>query len=149
VVHIHALFSYSTVAAAIAACRNDTPYIVRPLGTLNRWGLRNRRPRLKEVSFRLIESRILRNAALIHFTSEQERQEAAELGVNCSSAIIPNPIPYAEDNSIVPGAFRARHPELLDQTVILFLSRFDRKKGLDLLISAFARARRQHPNSML
>lgn len=148
-VHIHALFSYSSAAAAIAASRSHTPYIVRPLGTLNRWGMRNRRPRLKELSFRFIESRILENAALIHFTSEQERQEASELGVCGSSAIIPNPIPIEENHSLVRGAFRSRYPELHDRTIVLFLSRFDRKKGLDLLIPAFARARRQCPRSTL
>src|SRR6185437_4176721 len=43
-VHIHALFSYSSVAAARSAHRRNVPYIVRPLGTLNRWGMENRRP---------------------------------------------------------------------------------------------------------
>jgi glycosyltransferase involved in cell wall biosynthesis len=148
-VHIHALFSYSSAAAAFAARRSGTPYIVRPLGTLNRWGMRNRRPRLKELSFRWVESRILKNAALVHFTSEQEREEAAELGVNGASAIIPNPVRIADEDCSMRGAFRARYPELRDKAVVLFLSRFDRKKGLDLLVPAFVRARRQFPGCAL
>src|SRR6266404_6907680 len=119
VVHIHALFSFSSVAAAIAAHRSRTPYIVRPLGTLNRWGMRNRRPRLKDLSFQVIESRILRNAALVHFTSEQEREEAAELGVAGASAIIPNPVRIDEVRPCVCGGFRARYPELRDKTIVL------------------------------
>jgi len=148
VVHIHALFSFSSVAAAVAAGGCGTPYIVRPLGTLNRWGMQNRRRRLKDLSFQLVESRILKNAALVHYTSEQEREEAAELGVAGASAIIPNPV-RIDDDQAVGGSFRARYPELRDKTIVLFLSRFDRKKGLDLLIPAFERARRAYPAARL
>src|SRR6266581_71076 len=103
VVHIHALFSFSSVAAAVAAGGCGTPYIVRPLGTLNRWGMQNRRRRLKDLSFQLVESRILKNAALVHYTSEQEREEAAELGVAGASAVIPNPVRINDDQSCVSG----------------------------------------------
>jgi len=137
------------VAAAVAAGGCRTPYIVRPLGTLNQWGMRNRRPRLKDLSFRFVESRILKNAALVHYTSEQEREEAAELGVAGASAIIPNPVRMDDDQACLCGAFRARYPELRDKTIVLFLSRFDRKKGLDLLIPAFERARRAYPAAKL
>src|SRR5438874_336100 len=42
VVHIHALFSYATIPAAFWASRQGIPYIVRPLGTLSEWGMKNR-----------------------------------------------------------------------------------------------------------
>ena len=57
------------------------PYVIRPLGTLNRWGIAHRRPWLKRLSFAMVERRILAGAYRIHFTSEQERTEAEELGV--------------------------------------------------------------------
>ena len=140
--HIHALFSYATIPAAYWAKRLNIPYIVRPLGVLNRWGMTNRRAWLKKLSFSLIESRILSGAAAIHFTSEQEELEAAELGVSGRPIIIPNPVDVppnvAKTNR---GKFRARHPEVADRTLILFLSRLDRKKGLDLLLPAFADVR--------
>ena len=34
-VHIHAVFSHASVAAARAARRNHVPYVLRPLGVLN------------------------------------------------------------------------------------------------------------------
>src|SRR5262249_6966683 len=92
IVHIHALFSYVCSTAAYWAKRRGVPYVVRPLGVLNQWGMKNRRPILKQVSFRLIERRILENAALVHFTTEQERAEAALLGVKIRSTVIPNPV---------------------------------------------------------
>src|SRR6476619_6849338 len=52
VVHIHALFSYASYAAARLATQNGVPYIVRPLGVLNRWGMQNRRRLFKQLSFR-------------------------------------------------------------------------------------------------
>jgi glycosyltransferase involved in cell wall biosynthesis len=152
VVHIHALFSYSAIAAAHWARRRGIPYVVRPLGTLNRWGMENRRPWLKGLSFRLIESRILKHAALVHYTSEQEREEAALLGVRTRSEIIPNPAPdtsVSSESTNAAGGFRAAHPELRDREVILFLSRFDRKKGLDLLLPAFAHVHDRFPFAVL
>jgi glycosyltransferase involved in cell wall biosynthesis len=148
IVHIHALFSHAAFAAAYWAHRRRVPYVVRPLGTLNRWGMENRRPWLKQLSFRLIERRILENAALVHYTSEQERVEAELLNVRTRSEIIPNPVPDQGGESSA-GRFRAAHPDLDGREIILFLSRFDRKKGLDLLLPAFARVREQFPSAAL
>ena len=148
VVHIHALFSFATLPAAFFARRCGVPYIVRPLGTLNEWGMKNRRPWLKKLSFRFLESRILKNAALVHYTSEQERTEANELAVTTSSEIIPNALPSGS-RAYICGQFRAQHPELQGRRIVLFLSRLDTKKGLDLLLPAFAEVRKQLPDAML
>ena len=148
VVHIHTLFSYASVAAALCARLARVPYIVRPLGTLSQWGMRNRRRWLKRLSFRLIESRILKDAASLHYTSEQEALEAQQLGVPHKYFVIPNPveIPCVEN---ARGAFRSAYPELAGRTIILFFSRLDQKKGLDLLLPAFARVRAAHPEVTL
>src|SRR5262249_41206155 len=55
VVHIHALFSFATTAAAWVARRAGVPYIVRPLGSLTRYGLRERRQKLKRLSMAMVE----------------------------------------------------------------------------------------------
>jgi glycosyltransferase involved in cell wall biosynthesis len=150
VVHIHALFSYVAMPTAFW-CRHDgIPYVVRPLGTLNRWGVHHRHPWLKQLSLRLVERRMLSGAAVVHYTSEQERLEAADLGLVDRSVVIPN----AVDMTMVPsgslaGRFRARYPQLADRLVLLFLSRLDAKKGLNLLLPAFARVRRQYPRAVL
>jgi glycosyltransferase involved in cell wall biosynthesis len=150
VVHIHALFSFSSVAAAYWAKKRQVPYVVRPLGTLNRWGVRNRRPWLKRLSLLFLERRILEGAAAIHFTSEQERLEAAALGVANRSAVIPNPLDRGESAAApVRGFLRSQHPGLAERIWVLFLSRLDRKKGLDLLLPAFARLRSQYPEVAL
>src|SRR5437588_2660690 len=94
-VHIHALFSFSSTVAGHYAYRKSVPYIVRPLGILNRYGLENRRPLLKKLTMPLIENRILRYSAAIHYTSEAEKREASRLSQEIAthhSAIIPLPV---------------------------------------------------------
>lgn len=149
-VHIHALFSYSSSAAARQAVEKNVPYIIRPLGVLNRWGMANRRRLLKRLSLRFVERRILQNAAAIHYTSEQERHEAEAIGVNTRAAVIPLGIDTAEFDALpAPDRFYERFSVAADRRIILFLSRLDQKKGLDLLLPAFAEVRRQHPTALL
>jgi glycosyltransferase involved in cell wall biosynthesis len=149
VIHIHTVFSYCSNVAAWIACRNGIPYIIRPLGVLNRWGFRNRRPILKRLSFALIEKRLLSRAAAVQYTTEQERDEAAELGFPHHATIIPNPVESAEPGTVFPGQFRALYPDLAGRRIVLFLSRIDRKKGLDLLLPAFREVLREHPAAAL
>jgi glycosyltransferase involved in cell wall biosynthesis len=149
-VHIHALFSFAAAPAAYWAARAGVPYVVRPLGTLNRWGMEHRRPWLKRLSFSIIESRILRGAARIHYTSEQERIEAAELGVSGRQAVVPLGIDLTPCAELPPrGWLRDRVSGAAGRPVALFLSRLDPKKGLDLLLAAFARARSRRPDLVL
>jgi len=150
VVHIHALFSFPSVAAAYWARRKKAPYVVRPLGTLNRWSIQNRRPLMKKLSLRLLEVRILRAAAAVHFTSEQERLEAQDCCPTDNAVVIPNPLDR-EDPAIdvTRGRLRSQYPALAERVWILFLSRIDPKKGLDLLLPAFARLRALHPGAAL
>jgi glycosyltransferase involved in cell wall biosynthesis len=136
VVHIHALFSFSSVMAARAARRARVPYVIRPLGVLNHYGMTQRRALLKRVSFRNIEASLLRDAAAVHFTSHDERVEAERLGVPMRSAVIPlgietPPIGNAED-------FLKSYPALRSKQKLLFLSRIDPKKNLEGLFRSLA-----------
>jgi glycosyltransferase involved in cell wall biosynthesis len=136
VVHIHALFSFAPTVAAWMARRFDVPYIVRPLGTLSTYGVTMRRRRLKRLSLDLVESRILRNAAAVHFTSKSEFEEAQSLGLSFRGVVIPLGI---EREPILPDAvLRSAYPALVGRRVVLFLSRLDPKKNLEGLIEAMA-----------
>ena len=150
IVHIHAVFTFpSTVAAWIARIKG-IPYIVRPLGVLNQWGMRNRRRWPKKLSFQLVERGILEHARFIHYTSEQEHIEAAQAGARAASIVVANPVDLkSTDRRRHTGAFRARYPALKDRKLVVFLSRISPKKGLDLLVAAFAQLHRQIPEAML
>ncbi len=135
-VHIHALFSFTSVAAAWAARRSGIPYVVRPLGTLNQYGVRQRRPWLKRLSLKLVEGPILRHAAAVHFTAETEREEAESLGIPMRSAVVPLGVATAQQQGA--SLFLQRYPELADRKIVLFLSRLDPKKNVEGLLQAFS-----------
>jgi glycosyltransferase involved in cell wall biosynthesis len=110
------------------------PYIVRPLGSLSSYGLRMRRRRLKALSLDLVESRILRNAAAVHFTSKSECEEAQSLGLSFRGIVIPLGVEQEPTGS--PVRLRAAYPVLTGRRVVLFLSRLDPKKNIEALIDA-------------
>jgi glycosyltransferase involved in cell wall biosynthesis len=155
-VHVHALFSFSSTMAARIAHRNNVPYVVRPLGVLNQWGIRNRRRLPKLVSLRLIELPTLFKSAAIHFTSEAEREEAALLDARLAeheSVVIPLPIEqraWSTERGAESGQrFLLKFPRARGKRVVLFLSRIDRKKGIELLIDAFAMLRQKNKDVAL
>jgi glycosyltransferase involved in cell wall biosynthesis len=134
--HIHALFSpVSSVAATI--CRQQKlPYILRPLGTLDPADLRKKKL-LKYLYAAIIERQNLAGAAAIHFTSDREAKISSKFGMNTQDLVIPL--------GVVPPKFTNQKQESLlrhelgipgDVPVILFMSRIDPKKGLNLLIPA-------------
>lgn len=148
--HIHSLFSYATLPAAWFAYWRGVPYIIRPLGHLNRWGMENRRANLKRFSLRWIEGPILQRATMIHFTCEQERLEAQDVGITGSAVIAPLGIDTTPFQQLPPvEAFIAFHPKTQNKVRLLFLSRIDPKKGLDLLLSAFAQLRQSYSDIVL
>jgi glycosyltransferase involved in cell wall biosynthesis len=143
IVHIHAVFSFATIAAARAARKAGVPYVIRPLGVLNRYGMEKRRPWLKQLSYRFVEKDILEGAAAIQYTSVAEQEEAESLGFRAPAAIIPNPVP-------LPELTEERATEdYAGRRVLLFLSRIDPKKGIDLLLPAYAALRQKYPEALL
>lgn len=146
VVHVHALFSFSSFVAATVAGIYGVPYVVRPLGTLSAYGMRARRRALKQVSFAMLESRILRNAAAVHFTSQSERDEAEKLGVPMRSVVVPLGVsPALEGHRSVA----VRQCFASSGSTILFMSRLDPKKNLEGLLHAMAQLRERHPDAVL
>ncbi len=137
VVHVHALFSYPSTRAMLTARQQRVPYLSRPLGQLCEWSLLQSALR-KRCYLAAVERANLEAAAALHFTTGQERAEAAALGLRTPGFVIPHGV---ELPAPVPDA-RARLRERLalppDEPVVLFLSRIHAKKGLELLIPALA-----------
>jgi glycosyltransferase involved in cell wall biosynthesis len=145
--HIHALFSFTSSAAAWAARRARVPYVIRPLGVLSRYGIKNRLPGLKQASLRIIERPIIECAAAMHFTSDMERREAEALGYAMRSVVIPLALP-----SIDAHAFSDVDPlnaEVSGIRTVLFLSRLDPKKNVEGLLAAFAEVTHRLPGVVL
>ena len=150
VIHIHTVFSFSTLAGALAARLAGVPYIVRPLGVLNVWGMKNRRRWIKALSFSLLDKPALNRAAAIHYTSDQEAAEAAPLGLVPPPVVLPLGIDLSSFDSLPPPvALAGEWPQAAGKSVILFLSRLDEKKGLPMLLEAFEKVQRECPETLL
>ncbi len=136
VVHIHALFSFSSIAAGLIARFRGVPYVVQPHGALATYGVTKRRPWLKQASLRLIEAPILRRAAAVLFTSDSELEEARTLGVPHRAVVIPLAVKACKVAD--PELLLHRHPSLRGRSVVLFMSRLDPKKNVEALLRALA-----------
>lgn len=149
-VHIHSVFSFASLAAGRAAQAHAIPYIVRPLGVLNRWGMENRRRLIKALSFKLLDLPMLQKAAAMHYTSQMELQEAARFNLNNIQRLIPIGLDLSSfDRLPDKKVFSEVYPETAKTRNLLFLSRIDVKKGLDLFILAFAQLVLRHQNLRL
>jgi glycosyltransferase involved in cell wall biosynthesis len=132
--HIHALFSPVSTLAATIARQKKLPYIMRPLGTLDPADLQKKKFFKKLYGF-LLEKPNLAGAAGIHFTSEEEARVSERYGTTTNDLVIPLGVKLP---SQLPTVKTARQRFGIDETVplILFMSRIDPKKGLDLLLPA-------------
>lgn len=134
-IHIHGLFSHANTAAARAARRLRVPYIIRPYGVLNRYGVTQRRPWLKKLSLRWIEGPLLRDAAAVHFTHQEEANQASLLGIPLRSVIIP----IGLESMALPM------PESASTSTILYLSRLNPVKNLESLLHAWSQLASRFP----
>ena len=136
--HLHGVWDPMLLRVARVAAALGVPYCVTPHGMLDAWQLRQKRLK-KQLALSLGYRRMLDRAAFLHFLNPDESRLAAPLGLSNRVQVIPNGVSLEELGSLpARGAFRARHPELDDCPVILFLGRLHYKKGLDYLADAFA-----------
>lgn len=131
--HLHALFSPVTTLAATIARYHHLPYIIRPCGMLDPADLQKKK-RLKQIYATLLECPNLAGAAAIHFTSKEEAKISERFGLGSTGKM-----PVPRDLVIPLGVTAGLFPKRLRESqvpIILFMSRIEPKKGLDLLIPA-------------
>jgi len=147
---VNGLWQYHSFAAWQVMRELRRPYVVFTHGMLD--PLFKRTYPLKHLKKWLYwpwaEYRVLRDAAAVLFTSEEERQlarqsfwlyRAREVVVSYGTQLPP------QDAASLREDFLAAHPELRDKRVLLFLGRLHVKKGCDLLVEAFARVAAGEP----
>ncbi len=140
--HVHALWTFSTLAACAAGRRRQVPIVLRPCGMLSPYTL-GRSAWVKRLYWAAVERRNLASVCCFHVTSRAEAGELACLGPRAApGVVIPLGIdPHAWQAEPRPDVLRRRcGPRVGDRPLVLFLSRLHPKKGVvDFLLPAFAR----------
>ena len=150
VVIIQGIWQYHSYATWLALRGSRIPYFVYPHGMLDPW-FKHKYP-LKHLKKWLYwpwaDYRVLRDATGVLFTTNQERllarqsfwlYQANEVVVGYGTSAPPVDAGRQRD------AFLKRFPNLRGQRFLLFLSRIHPKKGVDLLVEAFAEVSARDP----
>jgi len=131
-VHIHAVFSHSSLAAARACRSHGVPYLVRPLGSLDPWSL-GRKAWLKRAILTVEGRAMLHGATALHYTTDDERR-LAEQAIGALPSVV---VPLGVDDHLLaeepPGPEERR-------TLVVAMSRLHPKKNLETLVEAFSLA---------
>jgi len=141
VVHVHAMWESIEHHASRICQRLHKPYVFTPHGMISPWNMAQHGLR-KRLYMAWRARRNLDRAAAIHYTCDVERDLAEGLKLR-APALVETLGLDAEDFAVLPprGGFRAKYPQIGDRPIVLFLSRINYKKGMDILIPAFAKAR--------
>ena len=136
VVHVHGVFSHACLSAARACQRNRVPYVIRPLGHLDPWSLRQKSAR-KRIFLKFGGNRMLREASAVQYTSARERK-LSEGALNLNHGVV---IPLGANLSLPEesaGLGKVSAPATVSRKpYVLVLSRLQPTKGIDVLIDAF------------
>ncbi|MEO0458273.1 MAG: hormogonium polysaccharide biosynthesis glycosyltransferase HpsP [Cyanobacteria bacterium P01_A01_bin.114] len=138
IAHIHALFSPVSTASATVARWQGLPYIMRPLGTLDPADLQKKK-QFKQVYVSLFERSNLKGAAAIHFTSPQEAKVSERFGLTTPDLVMPLGVrlpEFQQSEAAAARSIREQFKIAAGVPIVLFMSRVDPKKGLDLLLPA-------------
>ncbi|MDI6889644.1 MAG: glycosyltransferase [Thermodesulfovibrionales bacterium] len=132
------VWNYPVTVASHYSRKYKKPYIISPRGLLYPYTT-GKKSWKKLPYYYLVAKRDLKGAAAIHYTTDDEAEKChLFLGLKNQAIVIPNGIDLSKFNDLPPKeTFKERYPYLKDKKVILFLSRINWKKGLDILAKAF------------
>lgn len=138
VVHSHGLWLWTNFDVFHAARAAGVHHVLSPHGMLEPYALQRSR-RLKKLLWHLGQASALREASCIHVTAETEAEAVRGCGLRTPLTIVPNGVD-------IPPAFRAT-PD--GKRRLLYVGRFDEKKGLDLLVRAWSQVATEFPEWQL
>ena len=132
IIHIHAWWNLVSIFSCLIAKLYKVPVILTPRGTLSNYSFGNRNAGIKNYIHRFLGKRLLEYCH-IHVTSEKERNDILKLVKPRSITVIPNFVYLPDINT-----FKSITPTDKKQVKLLFLSRIEQKKGLEMLFKALA-----------
>jgi len=130
-VHIHAWWNLVSVLACRIAINNQIPVIISPRGTLSLYSFGNKNSFVKRLIHDYLGERLLRKSA-IHVTSDREKTAIENLVSTRSIFNIPNFI------ALPAVSLNSERSEGV-QVKLIFFSRIEQKKGLEILLYALGK----------
>ncbi|HET6335355.1 MAG TPA: glycosyltransferase [Polyangiales bacterium] len=130
ILHVHGLWTLASLLPTAAVLGTHCKLVISPRGMLEPWALEQNAAQKRWV-WRFLQGPAVRSAALLHATASTESRTLRELELRAPIAVVPNAVevPEAGDVARFEGEVRT----------LLFLSRLHPKKGVDLLVRAWAR----------
>ena len=127
IVHCHGIWHFGSLAPFLLD--KSVKKVITIHGLLDKWAIRHNYWKKKLLTI-ILQKRLLNRADLIQINN--------------------NGIPMADFETLpAPGTFRQQHQIPATQPLILFMSRLNIKKGLDLLLPAFKQYAERHPDALL
>lgn len=145
-VEIHGVWTPTTVRVARCCRELRVPYLIRPHGSLDPVDFQ-KHAFLKRWLWNAYFSRGFADAAAVVFATEHEAERAVTLGTPVRREVVPLPIIEGPRGDRARGRAKFGIPQ--DALVVLFLSRVDAGKGLDLLIPIVANLGNEFPSLRL
>jgi glycosyltransferase involved in cell wall biosynthesis len=143
VVHLHCVWSPTTVQIGSACRALGVPYVVSCHGMLDDWSM-NQGATKKRLFHTLSARMFLEGAARVHCTARAEFEQSHKWFPNGHEAIVPYLIDLAPFDTL-PGAEMASQKFGLSKKdgrkTVLFLSRIHHKKGIEHLLNAALKMR--------
>ncbi len=136
VVHLTGVYSFPTLPVLFLCRRWDIPVVWSPRGAFQRWS-GSRRVWLKAGWERFCQISLPKNL-MLHVTSDGEATESAERLPGVSTCVIPNGVEFPESITYKPSNGSLR---------LLYLGRLDQKKGIENLLAACHRFKKESQQS--
>ena len=133
ILHIHAWWNLVSIFSAWIARWKKVPVIISPRGTLSSYSFGNKNSGIKDYIHKFLGKRLL-EYSYFHVTSDKEKRDVERLINPRGVFVIPNfvRIPGENDGEVI----RQNAEKKADSLKLLFISRVEEKKGLELLFDS-------------
>ena len=149
IIHCHGLWHFGTLSPFMLD--RTVAKVITVHGVLDRWAYTQNNWK-KQLIDSLAQKAYLRRADVLQINNTDEREDVLRyLGhLHPNLVLIPNGVKMSDfANLPAKGTFRKKFDLPADKQLVLFMSRLNAKKGLDLLLPGFKDYVREHPNTML
>lgn len=148
-IHCHGLWHFGVLAPFMID--KSVAKVITIHGVLDRWVYAHNNWK-KQIMDTLAQKAYLQRADLVQINNADEQADVLRyLGhAHPNIVIIPNGVKMSDFTTLPPkGSFRRKFGLPMDKKLVLFMSRLNAKKGLDLLLPGFRDYVQKHPDTVL